>query len=327
MADTFLSTSLRQFIYLGVAPSTRQTYNSGINSYLNFCTRFNIQPYPASSLTLQFFCTDLSRHISYKSIKVYLAGIRLAHLELGHSDPKVDESLRLVIRGIRRMQGDSCRQRLPITIDLLRTLKQQIRISNYSLLEQRLLWAAFTTAFYGFLRVSEFTSSSSDATTLRWSDISLSSSTQTISLRQSKTDPFRRGHALSISATNTSTCPVRALKQYSRMIPVAQQFGSLFSAGQFSPLSKAQVSNTLRHLLQQAGYDSQLYSSHSFRIGAATTSAAAGLSPWIIKTLGRWNSNAYMSYIRCPAHVLREVPTILARTNASHHPAWIPDEH
>ena len=151
MADTFLSTSLRQFIYLGVAPSTQQTYNSGINSYLNFCARFNIQPYPASSLTLQFFCTDLSRHISYKSIKAYLAGIRLAHLELGHSDPTVDESLRLVIRGIRRMQGDSCRQRLPITIDLLRTLKQQIRISNYSILEQRLLWAAFTTAFYGFL--------------------------------------------------------------------------------------------------------------------------------------------------------------------------------
>ena len=111
------------------------------------------------------------------------------------------------------------------------------------------------------------------------------------------------------------------------MIPVTQQFGPLFSAGQFSPLSKAQVSNTLRHLLQQAGYDSQLYSSHSFRIGAATTSAAAGLSPWIIKTLGQWNSNAYMSYIRCPAHVLREVPTILARTNASHHPAWIPYEH
>ena len=235
MANTFLSTSLRQFIYLGVAPSTRQTYNSGINSYLKFCARFNIQPYPASSLTLQFFCTDLSQHISDKSIKVYLAELR----ELGHSDPTVDESLRFVIRGIRRLQGESCRQRLPITIDLLRTLKQQIRISNYSLLEQRLLWAAFTTAFYGFLRVSEFTSSSSDATTLRWSDISLSSSTLTISLRQSKTDPFRRRHTLSISATNTSTCPVRALQQYSRMIPVTQQFGPLFSAGQFSPLSKA----------------------------------------------------------------------------------------
>ena len=327
MADTLLSTSLRQFVYLGVAPSTRQTYNSGVNSYLQFCAQFNIQPYPASSLTLQFFCTDLSQRISYKSIKVYLAGIRLAHLERGHLDPTVDESLRLVIRAIRRLQGESCHHRLPITINLLRTLKQQIRISNYSLVEQRLLWAALTTAFYGFLRVSEFTSSCSDNATLQWSDIHLSSSTLTITLRQSKTDPFRRGHTLSISATNTSTCLVRALQQYSRMIPATQQFGPLFSAGHFSPLSKSQVSDTLRQLLQQAGYDPQLYSSHSFRIGAATTSAAAGLSPWIIKTLGRWNSNAYMSYIRCPAHVLRDIPTRLARTTVLHHPAWIPDEH
>ena len=98
-----------------------------------------------------------------------------------------------------------------------------------------------------FLRVSEFTSSFSDAATLKWSDIHLSSSTLTISLHQSKTDPFRRDHTLSISATNTSTCPVRALQQYSRMIPRTKQFGPLFSAGHFSPLSKAQVSNTLRH--------------------------------------------------------------------------------
>ena len=185
MTDTLLSTSLRQFVY----PAGK--HNSGINSYLQFCARFNIQPYPASSLTLQFFCTDLSQRISYKSIK---AGIRLAHLECGHLDPTVDESLRLVIRGIQCLQGESCHHQLPITINLLRTLKQQICISNYSLVEQCLLWAAFMTAFYGFLQVSEFTSSCSDDAILRWSDIQLSSSTLTITLRQSKTDPFRRGH-------------------------------------------------------------------------------------------------------------------------------------
>ena len=181
MADSFLSTSLRQFIYLGVAPSTRQTYTSGINSYLQFCSQFNITPYPASSLTLQFFCTHLAQHISYKSIKVYLAGIPLAHVELGYSDPTSSEPLRLVVRDIRRLQGDSTSlRRLPVTIDLLRTLKQQIRISNFSPVKQRLLWAAFTTAFYGFLRVSEFTSSTSDSATLQWS---VSHYHQTLSIR------------------------------------------------------------------------------------------------------------------------------------------------
>ena len=50
------------------------------------------------------------------------------------------------------------------------------------------------------------------------------------------------------------------------------------------------MTNTLCRLLNQAGYDSQLYSSHSFRIGATTSSAAAGLPPWLIKTLCRWNT-------------------------------------
>ena len=119
---------------------------------------------------------------------------------------------------------------------------------------------------------------------------------------------------------------MKALQRYQGMVPVDQRMGPLFAAGQFFPLSHTHVTNTLRRLLSQAGYDSQLYSSHSFRIGAATTSAAAGLPPWLIKTLGWWNSNAYMTYIRCPNHVLREVPALLARTNASQQQAWNPDE-
>ena len=94
------------------------------------------------------------------------------------------------------------------------------------------------------------------------------------------------------------------------MMPTEHRTGSLFKAGRFSPLSHTHVTDVLRQLLQQAGYDSHLYSSHSFRIGAVTTSAAAGLPPWLIKTLGRWNSNAYMTYICCSPHVLRWIPAL-----------------
>ena len=47
-------------------------------------------------------------------------------------------------------------------------------------------------------------------------------------------------------------------------------------------------------------------------------SATAGFQPWLIKALGCWNSNAYMSYIHCPPHNLQTFTT-LARTNASQH--------
>jgi len=84
------------------------------------------------------------------------------------------------------------------------------------------------------------------------------------------------------------------------MIPRNIQCGPLFAAGQFSPLTRTQLSFILRHLLHSADYNPHLYCTHSFRIGAATTAAAAGLPPWLIKTLGRWNSDAYMSYIHAP---------------------------
>ena len=38
---------------------------------------------------------------------------------------------------------------------VLKTLKSQLRLSNLSALEQRMLWSAFTISFYGFLHASE----------------------------------------------------------------------------------------------------------------------------------------------------------------------------
>ena len=147
MANPILCSILHQLIYFSIAPSTRHTYKSGETSFLNFCTTYNIPPYPASLLTLQFFCACLATHVSYKTIKVYLAGIRLAHLERGHADPTDIEPLQLLIRGVHHLQCESSCLCLPISIAVLHSLKHQLRISNLPLLELRLLWAAFKIAF------------------------------------------------------------------------------------------------------------------------------------------------------------------------------------
>ena len=291
-----------------------------------------IKPLPASSLTLQFFCVEISSQTSYKTLKVYLAAIRLEHLERGFSDPTNDEILHLVCRGIRRLQGDgNSRSRCPITINLLHMLKTQLSGSVlYTPLEQRLLWAAFSLAFYGFMRVSEFTSPSSannfSPPGLHWSDVELLSSSVSLTLRQSKTDPFRKGQRITITATNTSTCPVRALHRYANLIPQANRCGPLFNGGRFAPLSRVQVTSAIRQLLQGTDVIQSHYSSHSFRIGAATTAAAAGLPATLIKALGRWKSNAYETYVQFPPAALRAVPSILARTDTSTQPAWNPDD-
>jgi len=64
--------------------------------------------------------------------------------------------------------------------------------------------------------------------------------------------------------------------------------GPLFFGGRFTPLNRHKLTIALRTLLQPTGYNEQHFASHSFRIGVATTAAAAGMPLWLIKTLGRW---------------------------------------
>ena len=58
------------------------------------------------------------------------------------------------------------------------------------------------------------------------------------------------------------------------------------------------------------------FSSHSFRIGAATVAAHSGIPDHLIQTMGRWSSNASQLYIRMPADSLAALSKKLA--SASH---------
>ena len=210
MASPILEGLLSHYQSLGVATSTRRTYQAGVRAFQQFCYQYGIPSIPASPLTLRYFCCSIAQRVSHKTIKVYLTRIRLEHLERGCQDPTNDELLLLLCKGIKRSQGTTRRTRLPITINILRTLKTKLREeSSYSLLEKRLLWSAFTLAFYGFLRASEFATPD-----LSWSNVQLNPNKVVVFIQQSKTDPFCNGHTITICSTDTSTCPVRAITQY-----------------------------------------------------------------------------------------------------------------
>jgi len=141
-------------------------------------------------------------------------------------------------------------------------------------------------------------------------------------LKTIKTDPFCRGHQVQIFPTNSSNCPVQVLKLH---IPYANYTSSgdpLFNGGRFSPLSQASLNRALRHLLTQIGFNQSSFASHSFRIGAAITPAAAGIPSWIIKSQGRWSSNAYLSYVHCMPTLTPAVLELMSKTDATHQPPW-----
>ncbi len=65
-------------------------------------------------------------------------------------------------------------------------------------------------------------------------------------------------------------------------------------------LTRSQLVCELRKALPSAGFKPEDYAGHSFRKGAATTAAACGVPVELIKTLGRWKSQAYQLYIDIP---------------------------
>ena len=74
--------------------------------------------------------------------------------------------------------------------------------------------------------------------------------------------------------------------------------GPLFLLPDNATLSRNMFALALKDILHQLGLDTQLYNTHSFRIGAATAARKAGMSIVDIKSLGRGKSDAYQHYIR-----------------------------
>ena len=113
MADPVQDGLFHEYQSLGVSPSTRRTYRVGVRSYQQFCNQFNIHQFPATSLTLRYFCTSIAQRVSYKTIKVYLAGIHLEHPERGLHDPTDDKLLQLLCTAQEKRITSACYRGLP----------------------------------------------------------------------------------------------------------------------------------------------------------------------------------------------------------------------
>jgi len=124
-----------------------------------------------------------------------------------------------------------------------------------------------------------------------------------VTIKQSKTDPFRKGVDHYLGATNGMLCPVKTLLPFLAIRP-GWANSPLFIFKDGHPLTRQRFCNILSISLSQLGYDSALYNTCSFRIGAATTTSQANIPDSSIQMLGRWKSNAYQAYIKTPPQEL-----------------------
>ena len=292
--------------------------------FYSFCDRFHVfNPFPVTESILCSFAAFLAdEKLSPQSIKTYLAAVRNIQISLGLPDPRQESSLPVLERvqaGITRtrfQQGTPSRIRLPITAGLLGRIRTALDHSSHP--EKVLLWAVCCTAFFGFFRLGELLLDSSAAFNLRshlaWGDVSVNDQAAPtvvkIHLKQSKTDQAGKGFDVILGRTGRELCPVAAVLGF--IAVGGNRPGPFFVMTGAKPLTKARFITELRANLVVLGVPQDHYAGHSFRIGAATSAALAGVEDSTIQALGRWHSAAFLRYIRMPREQLAALSTVLA---------------
>ena len=190
-----LLTSACQFFKAGLASNTRTTYTAGIRRYTNICKATKLRILPASDPTLTLIVT---------------------HHQL---TPR----LQIILKGIKKHQAVSHppRVHLPITIHILKQIRGILshKKSSYS---EVMLWATCCLAFFGFLCISDFTilsvTSYDPKCHLSMKDVAVDNRDNPrllqVAIKQSKTDPFRRGVNIYLGAIDSTICPIKAVLAY-----------------------------------------------------------------------------------------------------------------
>lgn len=242
------------------------------------------------------------------SVSTFISALSFQHKIKNIPDPTSNFLVKKCLQGYNNKMGKAD-SRLPITQHILKKLCKSLEFTASSAYVRTMIKSMFLLAFHCFLRIGEFTYSnlsSNNSHLLQTgaihflfndsSKIPFAFEVHMESYKHSK----GRSHNMCIQSNKThcSICPVMSLWSYFQVRkPVS---GPLFTFLDGTPVSRKYFTDQLKLSLVWCGLDPNKYKSHSFRIGAATTAFAMGISEQNIREMGRWSSDAMKKYIRVP---------------------------
>ena len=302
-----LSHTVQHLFQAALSEKTKAAYCTGFKRYSLFLTLHGvtwISPLPPINENYLIYfvahCFQVLK-LAHGTIKLYLCGVRFTYVSNGHGNPLCNANgdylpgLATVLRAVKRL------------VTIITTLRQGV----FSPFTDLLMEAACTSAFFAFLRCGEFTVRKrfNPALDLTFANVHIEADIQTafINLQASKADPFRQGVSIQLFCTDREVCPVHSLVAYRRercKFPSSSS-SPFFLQEDGAALSRVFFVGKLKEVLSRLSLDPSLYNGHSFRIGAATTAAAAQVEDHLIQTLGRWSSNCYSRYIRTDQRELK----------------------
>ena len=248
------------------------------------------------------------------TIDTYLSGIRQLHVERGLPTDNIrTDRVKTILKGLKNKnlaedRKEGVEKRKPITTDILLVLKGKLAEADMNGRDQRLVWTVSSILFHGAFRVHELLckkqSSFDPDFTLLGRDVKLvtQGGREVLQLRikAPKEQKVGKDVIVDVYSTDSELCPVRAFKKWIKVKGKEDEL-PLFRFSSGIPLTGKKFNEVVRDRLKGEVEDiEKLFSSHSFRAGAASMMAAIGYSDDDIKAVGRWSSRAFMEYIKLP---------------------------
>ena len=267
------------------------------------CTR-EIDPSHIGPVNLPISVPHLSVFIAYlhtqgyspASIIAHSSSIGYLHRLLGFSNPMLSTLIQKLLSGVTRVTPPSP-PRLPITIGILAQLIYAVDHLVPQYYHKYLIRAMLTVGFFGLMRIGELTKSKEGLVPLNLNQLTITPHLILINITHFKHNQNLRPVEVPIQPqTFRDICPVHHLTQYLQIR--GNQPGPLFSFPTLKPIPRQFFSSRLAKLIRFAGFQTERYKSHSLRIGGASYYASLGYSDNQIRLLGRWDSNAFIKYIR-----------------------------
>ncbi|RYC66579.1 site-specific integrase [Spirosoma sordidisoli] len=246
------------------ARNTRLAYTADIDGLRDWLHQQGINDLPISSATLATYVSDQATNHKWSTITRRLAAIRKWHRLQGHPDPSADETVKLVLDGIKRSIGTEATQAPAFDIYEYKEQVRPIPPTPTGTRDRALLLVGFAGAF----RRSELVA-------LDIEGVQFTRQGAILSYQGSKTNQYGKTEQKALFfSPDPDTCPVRALQDYVSLLerPAGPLFVRIRKGEQITQdrLSDKQVARTVKLYL---GKD---YSAHSLRASFVTIAKLNG---------------------------------------------------
>ncbi|KAI0072239.1 hypothetical protein K474DRAFT_1605519, partial [Panus rudis PR-1116 ss-1] len=301
---------IRSRIIHGWAPSTRATYGSGLLLFHEFCDRRQVPEHlraPAHHSLLEAFVAAMAGAYAATTLGNALAGVRAWHI--AHRLPwAVEKSgMRTLMQAAKALAPLSSKrkERPPCTVDYLETAHRLLDLDSP---KDAAVWACATSAFWSLAPLGELAVPSVLAYNPRRHvhpacvkqthfDSEYFSSVTSIFIPFTKVDKHK-GETVMWARQEGVSDPEAAYRNHIRINAPAEN-DHLFSYlidGTHVPLSQATFLRRWHEIATASNLDP--LTGHCFRIGGTLEYLLRGVPFDVIKTFGRWSSDAFQLYLR-----------------------------